>query len=122
MTTIALPVPSVRNGDRRATLTYVLAEVDETTSRALQVTVAHSKERKEFGAVVTPVTIRSERGYSMTSFWLYSGLRLSREATPRYSARAFDAFVAKAKAEFEDAYTLGMLDDVVQAALTDIAT
>lgn len=75
----------------------------ETSRKAVQVYVGHSKDRKEFWASASQITVTHDSKYptmSVESFWLYNGVNLARTPVARYSKKALEAFLAEVMEAF----------------------
>lgn len=103
MTTFTLPAPvfePARPKSRNRTITYYIEGTEAPAPhggverKAVQVTVGHSKERKQFYASANQVTITIEPGsyFNSVAFWLFNGVTLARQPVARYSDKALDVF------------------------------
>lgn len=108
MTTLTLPPPvfePARPKSRSRTVNYFIEGTetpstefaDGTSRKAVQITVGHSKDRKQFYASAGQVTITHDPRYfgTVTSFWLFNGVTLATLPVARFSAKALDEFTAK---------------------------
>lgn len=104
MTTFTLPAPEAapaRPKSRYRKVNYWIegteAPTDQggTQRKAVQVSVGHSKERKEFYASAQVVTIAHEPRYFgyVESFNLFSGVGLGKTPVARFSEKALEAWL-----------------------------
>ncbi len=113
--TITLPTPTIEISgyDRRGRKVIYListetSEDGSTSSEAVELSIYHSKDRKQFTATAYRVTIEKDAGspFTCTKYdnIITSGVRLHSEPVARFSAKAIDAFTTKVIGGF--AYTM----------------
>lgn len=99
MTTTVLPTPTIRRGDRTARINYPTGvTTPEGEEVVAQVFCSHDTSRKVFSASLKSVKVGNSGGFRVESFWVFSGVAVARVPVARYSAKAFEAFIADVQA------------------------